>query len=181
MSVVLWLLLAQGVVGAFDTLYFHEFRVRLPARGALAVRELKLHAARDFLYAVLFASLPRVAWLGGWTFVLIAILLAEIVITLADFVIEARDRKSFGDVASGERVTHSVMGICYGAMLANFVPLLYQWSSEPTGFAKLSTPATLTVVLTLMAAGVFISGLRDLYAALRLPHSEWPWRSHETA
>ena len=117
------------------------------------------------------------AWQGWWTFVLIAILVAEIVITLADFVTEARDRKSFGDVAGGERVTHAIMGICYGAMLANFVPILYRWSTEPAGFSPLSIATSMKLVLTLMAVGVFISGLRDLYASLGLPHAAWPWRT----
>ena len=31
-------------------------------------------------------------------------------------------------------------------------------------------------VLVVMAAGVFVSGARDLYAAARLPHGDWPWR-----
>jgi hypothetical protein len=29
--------------------------------------------------------------------------------------------------------------------------------------------------LTAMAIGVFASGVRDLYAALDLPHGGWPW------
>ncbi len=183
MKIALWLLAIQGVIGAFDTLYFHEFRVRLPARGAQAAKELKLHAVRDFFYAVLFASLPRFAWQGAWTVILIAILFAEIVITLADFVVESQERKPFGDVAGGERVTHAIMGICYGAMLANLVPLLYEWSHEATGFSSLrvDVPKPLTWVLTLMAAGVFLSGVRDLYAAFRLPHGAWPWKTESAS
>ena len=60
MIVALWLLAIQGVIGAFDTLYYHEWRARLPARGQAAASELKLHAARDFFYAVLFGTLPFV-------------------------------------------------------------------------------------------------------------------------
>jgi hypothetical protein len=51
-SVALWLLALQGIIGAFDTLYYHEWRARLPALGAATASELKLHAARDFFYAV---------------------------------------------------------------------------------------------------------------------------------
>ena len=54
MRTALLILLAQGAIGAFDTLWFHEWRERLPAR-AEARMELSLHAARDFVYAVLFA------------------------------------------------------------------------------------------------------------------------------
>lgn len=58
--------------------------------------ELKLHALRDFLYAILFGTLPWLAWQGLW-------------------------------------------------------------------------------LLAVMAVGVFLSGLRDLYAAFGLPHGSWPW------
>jgi len=34
MAVVLWLLALQGVIGAFDTAYYHEWRARLPGLGA---------------------------------------------------------------------------------------------------------------------------------------------------
>ena len=37
-------------------------------------------------------------------------------------------------------------------------------------------PDTLQRGLFVMAAGVFLSGLRDLYAALDLPLGSWPWQ-----
>ena len=64
MITALWLMAAQGVIGAFDTLYYHEWRARLPARGREASPELKLHAARDLLYGILFGTLPWFAWQG---------------------------------------------------------------------------------------------------------------------
>ena len=164
MIAALWLLAVQGVLGAFDTAWYHEWRARLAWRTE-ARRELALHAARDFLYAVIFATLPRIEWRGAWTHVFVAILGAEIVITLTDFVIETYDRH----VEAGERVTHAVMGICYGAMLAMLIPTLARWSMRPTGFAvsTMGVPATLRAAMTLMAAGVFLSGVRDLIAAVR--------------
>jgi len=56
-TTALWLLVAQGVLGAFDTLYYHEWRARLPAGGAQSRPELLLHASRDFVYAALFGTL----------------------------------------------------------------------------------------------------------------------------
>ena len=179
MRVALWLLAFQGVIGAFDTVYYHEWRARLPARGKQAASELKLHAARDFFYAVLFATLPWIAWQGTWVLVLVAVLVAEILLTLWDFVIEIAVRKQLGDVYAGERVTHAVMGILYGAMVANLIPVLVRWWALPTalvvGWADI--PILLQRGLLVMAAGVFLSGLRDLYAALELPYGSWPWKS----
>ena len=66
MEIALILLSIQGVIGAFDTLYYHEWKAHLPARGRTSAPELYLHAARDFLYAVLFGTLPWLAWHGAW-------------------------------------------------------------------------------------------------------------------
>jgi len=177
MNIALWLLAIQGVIGAFDTLYYHEWRARLPARGKEAVRELELHAARDFFYAVLFATLPFIAWQGMWALVLAGVFVAEIVLTLTDFVVEIAVRKRLGDVYGGERVTHAVMGILYGAMIANLIPSLVRWWARPTALAAdySDVPGFLRASLVVMAAGVFASGVRDLYAALELPHGSWPW------
>ena len=177
MIVALWLLAIQGVIGAFDTLYYHEWRARLPARGKQAASELKLHAARDFFYAVLFATLPWLAWQGMWVLVLVGVFVAEIILTLTDFVVEIAVRKQLGDVYAGERVTHAIMGILYGAMIAKLIPTLGVWWTLPTGLVVewVEIPTALRAGLLVMAAGVFVSGLRDLYAALALPYGSWPW------
>jgi hypothetical protein len=177
MIVALWLLGIQGVIGAFDTIYYHEWRARLPARGKQAASELKLHAARDFFYGVLFATLPGIAWHGTWVLVLVGVLVAEIILTLTDFVVEIAVRKQLGDVYAGERVTHAVMGILYGAMVANLIPVLAGWWALPTALAveRVGIADLLRWSLFAMAAGVFLSGLRDLYAALGLPYGSWPW------
>src|SRR5262247_3670779 len=177
MTTALWLLAIQGIIGAFDTLYYHEWRARLAAGGSGTAPELKLHAARDFLYATLFGALPHLAWQGLWAVVLAAILLTEIILTLVDFVIERRVRKPLGDVYGGERVTHAVMGIIYGAMLANLLPALWRWGHLRTALAPTApaAPEPLRWGLTVMAIGVFLSGVRDLYAALGMRRGGWPW------
>jgi hypothetical protein len=182
MTVVLWLLAIQGFIGAFDTFYFHEWRARLPAGGAQTAPELKLHAWRSFLYALIFGTLPWVAWHGLWVIVLAAILVAEIVFTLWDFVVEIAVRKPLGDVYAGERITHAIMGIVYGGMLAFLIPVLIGWWSQPTALVTtpLSALSGIEWVILLLALGVFLSGARDLYAALGLPGGSWPWRSLPT-
>jgi hypothetical protein len=171
------LLALEGILGALDTLYYHEWRARLPSLGPVAGAELKLHAARDFLYAIIFGTLPWLAWRGTWTAALALILLAEIVITFRDFIVEDEVRRPLGGVYHGERVMHGVMGIVYGAMLAYFLPVLLKWWTAPTAlaFAPPQIPGALRWTLMLMALGVFLSGARDAYAAYGLPHGSWPW------
>lgn len=162
MNTALWLLAFQGALGAFDTLYYHEWRARLPAGGEATRDELRLHAARDFIYAVVFGTLPFLAWRGGWALVLAALLLAEVVITLRDFVVEDRVRRPLGGVYAGERVTHALMGIIYGAFLACLFPTLRGWWLAPTSLAPTpeAAPRVLRWALAAMALGVFLSGVR---------------------
>ena len=178
MTLILSLLLIQGLFGAFDTLYYHEWRARLPGLGAKVAPELKLHALRDFIYAIIFATLPWIAWQGYWSAVLVALLVAEIVITLTDFVTEDQVRKPLGGVFPGERITHALMGIIYGAMLAYLIPVIIQWWQQETALALTPylIPSELRWLLTLLSVGLVLSGARDLCAAYELPHSGWPWR-----
>lgn len=177
MKAALWLLAVLGLIGAFDTFYYHEWRARLPAQGRLASPELKLHAARDFFYAVLFGTLPWAGWHGRWVLVLVAVLVLEIGLTLWDFVVEITVRKPLGDVYAGERVTHAIMGILYGSIIACLIPEMRVWWGQPTMFVPLNhpVPGWLIHLLLLMSLGVFLSGLRDLYAAFGLPYGHWPW------
>ena len=181
MKIALYLLGFQGVVGAFDTLFYHEWKARLPTRGRRAAPELALHAGRDFLYGVLFCTLPWLAWKGKWTIVLLGVIVAEIILTLWDFVVEIVVRRDLGDVYAGERVTHAVMGITYGAMLASLAPTLSSWWGNQTGLTlEASTiPEWMRSTVSGMGVGVVLSGLRDLYAALGLRRAGWPWEVNE--
>jgi hypothetical protein len=152
-------LLILGAMGAFDTIVFHELIGRLP-RDPNARSELRLHAARDAIYAVLFASL---AWLephGALVVAYVALFLAEIAITLSDFLVEDRTRR----LPAGERVTHALMGITYGILLAFLAPTFFTWYSEPTAFVSVGY-GMLSWALTLFAVGVAASGARDVIAA----------------
>jgi uncharacterized protein len=161
MNAALTLLLIQGAMGALDTFVYHEFLQRLPVR-AKARLELRLHALRDFAYAIVFGSLAWVQWRGVLAWLFVAILLFEIVITLWDFIEEDITRP----LPPGERVMHTLMAIIYGAFLANLAPQLWNWSQEPTGFANVNYGAV-SWLMSLMAAGVMLSGIRDWFASMQ--------------
>jgi hypothetical protein len=161
MRVAIWLLFVQALLGAFDTLYYHEYRLRLPHRQGTTT-ELRLHAARDFAYAIIIGSLGFVIWAGSFVWILAALLLMEIAITLWDFIEEDRIRK----LPAGERAMHAIMGIVYGAFLANLLPEMMRWRALDTGFGA-SYHGFPAWVLSCLAIGVFVSGVRDLAASRR--------------
>jgi hypothetical protein len=159
--IALYLLLAQGALGAFDTLYYHEYKLRLPHQPH-AGRELKLHAFRDFVYALLFGTIGWLTWNGLLAYAFVALLLLEIAITLADFLEEDRIRK----LPPGERVMHAVMGIVYGLFLAYLLPNVLKWMRLPAGFGRVDY-GPLSWLLALMACGVLGSGIRDYISGQR--------------
>ena len=161
MRIAIWLLLLQASLGAFDTLYYHQYRLNL-ARGVHARMELRLHASRDFAYAIIIGSLGFVTWQGAFAWVLLGLLLSEICITLWDFIEEDKIRR----LPAGERAMHAVMGMVYGAFLAFLTPQMIEWSRLTTSFGASyhGFPAWMLLVL---AASVFVSGIRDLLASAR--------------
>lgn len=166
MRTAIWLLLAQASLGAFDTLYYHEYKLRL-ASGTHTGLELRLHATRDFAYAIIIGSLGFLTWNGAFTWILAALLLGEIAITLWDFIEEDKIRR----LPPGERAMHAVMGIVYGAFLANLLPEMIHWSRLDSGFGVSYHGFPAWVLLTI-AAGVFASGVRDLVASAgRMRHA----------
>ena len=166
MLTALIMLLVQGGLGTFDTLYYHEYKLRLPSQPH-AANELRLHAFRDFAYAVLFGTIGWITWNGLLSGLFLLLLLTEIILTLSDFLEEDRTRK----LPPGERVMHAVMGIVYGLFLAYLLPNVFAWMRLPTGFGHVSYGA-LSWLLSAMACGVLLSGIRDLVSAHR--KQEWP-------
>ena len=130
-SPLLWTLIAvQLVLGLFDIVYHHEMMERLAWRTSQR-RELKLHGARNLAYAVLFLGLGLFELKGVWAMLVIAVLAAEIIITLIDFVEEDLSRK----LPASERITHTLLAINYGAILTLLVPVLVGWASQRTAIA----------------------------------------------
>lgn len=164
MTSVLSLLVANAVLGAWDTLWYHEFRARLTARVEFTRTELRLHAARDAVYVVLYGGLAWWRPTGLVVGVVGLLLIAEIVITLADFVVEDRDRPAIGGIAPGERVLHSLMAIVYGMMLVRLLPVLAAGLSETSGVVRHDVAWPLSLAATAAAVGIALSGTRDMAA-----------------
>lgn len=165
MTTTLWtFVLIQMALGLTDTLVHHEGTERLAWRPSQR-RELQLHGARNLLYAVLFLTLGWFQPNGLLAMGLLALLAVELGITLWDFVEEDRTRK----LPWTERVLHTVLTLNYGVILAMLVPLLLDWSALPSGLIR-SDQGWIGWLCLLAAAGVTLSGLRDLAAARRAPY-----------
>lgn len=162
MELILWLLAIQGIMGVFDLVYHHEMTEKLTWKPS-AADEMWLHGLRNGLYCVAFLTFGWVEWHGAWAWAFAAILLAEVTITLTDFVVEDRTRR----LPETERVTHTLLAINYGAVLGLFIPQFMAWQAQPTGFHAVNY-GLLSWLMALYAFGVLLWGFRDYFRALRL-------------
>lgn len=163
MTTLLWTLIAiQIVMGVFDTFYHHELTERLAWRPSQRY-ELQLHGVRNLMYAFLFLVLGWLEVHGIFAIAIIAVLVAEIIITLLDFVEEDMSRK----LPASERINHTLLAINYGAILMLLLPVLIGWAMQPTAI-KSAYAGWLSVIAAAAAVGAALCGLRDFTAARRL-------------
>lgn len=171
MKIVLSLLLIQCLMGAYDGVWHHEIIARLPYQRS-ARHELLLHASREFLYAIVFLGLAWREWRGVWAWMLGAVLLAEVLLTLADFLEEDRTRR----LPATERILHTLLAVNYGIWLGAFVPHLCDWARYRSVLLR-TDYGWLSTSLTIAAVAVLLSALRNFYAYLQ--HSRPPyWVRH---
>ncbi|PNA84639.1 TIGR01777 family protein, partial [Pseudomonas sp. FW300-E2] len=81
------------------------------------------------LYALLFLLLGWLEVYGLLAMLVVAVLVAEVVITLMDFVEEDLSRK----LPPSERINHTLLAINYGAILVLLLPVLIDWAMRPFG------------------------------------------------
>jgi uncharacterized protein (TIGR01777 family) len=89
-------------------------------------------------------------------------MIGELIVTLWDFVEEDRTRR----LPASERLTHTLLTLNYGVVLALVVPLLGQWAALPTAIFP-AYHGVWSWLCGIAAVGVTASGLRDLAAARR--------------
>ena len=162
MSGAFWLLAAQGLLGAIDNVWNHEWRAHLPA-SPQARRELRLHAARSFIYGPVFLGFAWAELRGLYGAALLLILAIELVVTLADFVEEDRSRA----LSAQERTLHAVLTLNYGAFLALILPDLLGRVTMPSEIVA-AQHGWMSWLLTLYAFGSMTFGVREALAARRL-------------
>jgi len=94
---------------------------------------------------------------------------------IAGFAVSLMERiwPAFQDIDTSS----GALGTAVARTLEQLIPILADWWARPTALVArpLGDLSWLEWALLVMALGVFLSGARDLYAALGLPGGNWPW------
>jgi len=161
MEVAYTILAAQGLLGAWDNLWNHEYKVGLAHRAG-ARRELVLHALRAALYVPMFLVFAWLDLTGWFAVAFVGLLVSEIAITLLDFIEEDRTRT----LPANERVLHTILAINFGALLSVLGPEL--WMSIQKSSAVVAMDRGLwSWLFSVYAIGAAAWSVRDAVAALR--------------
>ncbi|QNP48712.1 TIGR01777 family protein [Diaphorobacter aerolatus] len=160
----------QTMLGGFDNLWHHELHARLPQRSS-ARYELRLHSLREAIYGVLYLAFAWIQLQGIWAIAVAALLLAEMLITVADFLEEDRSRK----LPPFERALHTVLTVSYGLLLGLLAPMLWQAAHMPTEIV-FTYHGLWSWFCTAAALGVSIWSVRNAVAVWQMgkavqPHS----------
>ncbi len=119
MTGVLLVLLVLAVVGAFDTLYFHIWKLRLYGQPECRWEVLS-HAGHGFSAALIFV-LCAVDATGRWAWLYVVAAVFQALNQTFDTVIEPRSRRNIGGVPDAEYSIHGVLNCLWGAALALLV------------------------------------------------------------
>ena len=156
-----YVLLLHGVLGFIDIVVNHELLAKLPQRLDAAAEE-SLHAAREAIFACLFASLAWYEWHGGGVWWIAALLLFEIVVLARDVVVEGDTRL----LPASEQLIHLLLFISLGVLMTLVGYALVWWHALPTGLARVDH-GWASWVLTAMSVLSLVWAIRDGVAAGR--------------
>ena len=158
-----WLVVSvQVVLGFADVIVHHELIARLPWRSG-AAPELRLHGARNLVYAVIFLTLAWILPFGWIAWILVGLLLAEATITFIDWIVEDSSRV----LPASERALHGLLAINFGVLLALLAPIVWQWLNEPASL-EFVVRGVWSWLATAAGAGLLAMATRDFAAARRV-------------
>ena len=120
MIAAFYLLTLVGLIGSYDVLYWHWYRLRLFQIPEARVENLA-HAVRAFLFAAMTLTVLHVDARGWWWPVYPALLGFEVANTMWDVLLEPHSRRKMGGLPPAEYVIHVFLSILTGGALASII------------------------------------------------------------
>ncbi len=163
MTLAFFLLLAIGLLGAFDVVYFHGYRCRLAARPECQ-REVLWHTVRHLVYALQFLWVPHLRFHGAALLGLVLLYAADVFVAWADVWEERDSRAPQGGLPRGEYFMHVVLSVLVGLYLMATLQAVWPDRLLPTAVhvAPPAVPAALRALMTLMGVLALVAFARDL-------------------
>ncbi|WP_224368635.1 SRPBCC family protein [Hyalangium versicolor] len=164
MSASFYLLLAIGLLGAWDVIYFHIYRCQLHLRPECR-REVLWHTARHLVYALQFLWVAHLRFHGAALVGLGVLYAADVFIAWADVWEEKESRASQGGLPRGEYLMHVVLSVLVGLYLMSTFQAVWPDRLLPTAIqvAPPAVPVALRALMTVMGVVALGAFAHDLY------------------
>lgn len=127
MEPFLFALIAQGLIGGADVIVNHKVIAQVPARDNAGPEEV-LHSARECIFGTLFFALAWFEWHGVAVLFIAGLLLAEVVVSTVDTVLEFDTRL----LPVTERVAHVFLFVNLGILVTLVGQALLAWGDRPS-------------------------------------------------
>jgi hypothetical protein len=167
MIAAFYLLTLVGLIGSFDVLYWHWYRLRLFAAPDARWENLT-HAIRALLFAAMMLMVLHVDARGWWWPLYPLLLTFEVVNTMSDVIMEPRTRRNLGGLPAAEYILHIMLSLMTGAALASVIwgtrDLL--WEPAFIGVRTLDVPLLPRIGAygsVVVALGMFVFEMRGFF------------------
>jgi hypothetical protein len=171
MEAAFYLLTIVGILGSYDVLYWHWYRLKLFQYPESRMENVT-HAIRALLFALMMLMVLHVDARGWWWPIYPVLLAGEVTNTVADVLLEPKSRRNIGGLPPVEYVIHIILSILTGGALASVIWGTWNLLTEPSylGFRTLPAPvfvlfgAYMSVVIAL---AMFVFELRGVFRVSR--------------
>jgi hypothetical protein len=163
MTAAFFLLLAIGLLGAFDVVYFHMWRGRLQER-AECQREVLWHTVRHLVYGLQFLWVAHLRLHGAALVGLAVLYAADVFVAWADVWEEKASRALQGGLPRGEYFMHVVLSVLVGLYLMSVFHAVWPDRLLPAAviLAPPAVPGALRALMTAMGLGALGAFAHDL-------------------
>jgi hypothetical protein len=160
------LLLLIGLFGAFDVLYFHHLRARVPYAPEKR-REAWTHLAKAPIYTALFLLVPNLELSGVALAILGGLVVLDVGIAAWDVAVESDARRTDGGLPPGEYALHLFITLLVGALFLELARESWPRLDAPGAIAWRSDVSSLVrLALAVLAVGCLAVATLELAALL---------------
>lgn len=131
MHIVMISLFVMGSIGSLDEFFYHYKSERLLDRPESFLENI-LHILRVYVYAILFLVSANYEAYGAYASLLLAVIIFDGIIGVADILSEEKSRESLGGLKNKEYLLHMLLSFNLGILYFNYIPLLWKNSSQPS-------------------------------------------------
>lgn len=154
-EMIYYSLIALGVIGVFDEVYFHQIKGNILKRKECFFENI-LHLLRSYCFSAIFFYFAFLQFTGGFILILTSFFIIDLFVGTFDILEEQKSRDFQGGLNRFEYLTHMILSFHLGALYINLIPYLYD-SFNKTSSVIFHLPTSLVgYVLSMLFIGAFI-------------------------